>query len=50
MNKKIVTFGVIWCCPVCGAYNLNPLNWEEFECINCEAIIYALAANRVEKK
>jgi len=34
---------VLWYCHQCGAYNLHPLDWEEFECIKCEYTLNALA-------
>lgn len=41
---------VIWHCPHCGAYNLHPLDWEEFYCINCHYCYFALADNETEKR
>ena len=52
-NKKYryLDSAVLWYCRQCGAYNLHPLDWEEFDCINCEYIYYALAhAETLRKK
>jgi len=43
-EKKYFSYGVIWMCPSCGAYNLNEIQWEDFECINCGYVIHAEAA------
>lgn len=44
MNRtKYIEEAVLWICPQCGAYNLHPVGWEEFECINCMMIYHALA-------
>ena len=29
---------VIWMCRQCGVYNLHPIDWCDFECINCKLV------------
>lgn len=38
-----VEHGVIWICRTCGAYNLDPLDLHDFECIACGERLYAEA-------
>jgi len=40
---------VIWICRACGAYNLDPIDWEHFDCINCGTRYYAQAMSEIEK-
>ena len=41
---------VIWICRNCGAYNLDPVDWTNFECILCGANYLALASPQFEEK
>jgi len=47
---RVVELAVIWFCPYCGAYNLHPLDEEEFICINCEHTYGAYATGKLEKR
>jgi len=42
-NVRTFSYGVIWVCPSCCAYNLNEVGWEDFECISCGYLIHAEA-------
>lgn len=43
IKKVLASSAIIWRCASCNAYNLHPLEWEDFNCINCEAVFYAQA-------
>ncbi len=38
---------VIWICRMCGAYNLHPIEWGDFDCISCGTLYYALADSQI---
>jgi len=45
-----VQCGVIWICRTCGAYNLDPIDLNDFECIVCGDKIYAEANVALAKR
>ena len=48
-QKKYVELGIVWFCCQCGTYNLDAIDSEDFECINCRYIIRAFAGARLEE-
>ena len=36
---------VLWRCRMCGAYNLHPIEWDEFDCILCGIIYHVCFAD-----
>lgn len=38
---KVYEPAVLWTCRTCGAYNLHPVEWDEFDCISC-GVIYII--------
>lgn len=40
-KNKVYEPSVLWMCPFCGAFNLHPIGFGEFKCLQC-GVIYQI--------